>query len=160
MPLKALLVLEAFEVEGEDVRQFLDFHPDQREKKVSFIMQSFPREEAHLFSASCRPQHLSQENLFRWHNISLALNCRRQAVTEEFGSISIERSKNSSSREVTWSASKVSTPERGCLVEEDHSRFRKKGIEFRSSRRLRIIDGPTSWVSCDSILSKYLQESS
>lgn len=56
-----------------------------------------------LFSASCRPQHLSQENLFRWHNISLALNCRRQAVTEEFGSISIERSKNSSSREVTVS---------------------------------------------------------
>lgn len=59
----------------------------------------------HLFSASCKPQHLSHENLFRWQSISLALNCRKHAVTDELGSISIERSRKASSREVTCTSS-------------------------------------------------------
>jgi len=46
---------------------------------------------------------MSQWNLFRSHNISLALNCRKQADTELFCSISIERSKKTSSRLVTFS---------------------------------------------------------
>jgi hypothetical protein len=59
-------------------------------------------ETTYRFSASCRPQQLSQKNLFRWHNISLALNWRKHAVTLEFCSISIERSRNDSSREDTF----------------------------------------------------------
>ena len=55
----------------------------------------------HRFSASCRPQHESQKNLFFSHNISLALNCFKQAVTLEFCSMSIERSRNASSRDET-----------------------------------------------------------
>jgi hypothetical protein len=54
------------------------------------------------FSASCSPQQLSQKNLFRWHSISLALNWRKHAVTLEFCSMSIERSRNDSSREDTF----------------------------------------------------------
>lgn len=53
------------------------------------------------FSASWSPQHESQKNLFRWQSISLALNCRRHAVTDEFCSMSIERSRKDSSREDT-----------------------------------------------------------
>lgn len=56
-----------------------------------------------LFSASCRPQHASQKNLFLWQSISLALNCRKQAVTLEFCSISMDKSKKDSSREDTFS---------------------------------------------------------
>ena len=55
------------------------------------------------FSASCRPQQLSQKNLLRWQSISLALNCRRHAVTDEFCSMSMDRSKKDSSREDTVS---------------------------------------------------------
>lgn len=59
-------------------------------------------DKTHRFSASCSPQQLSQKNLFRWHNISLALNCRKHAVTLEFCSMSMERSRNDSSREDTF----------------------------------------------------------
>lgn len=65
------------------------------------------RDGTNRFSASCSPQHWSQENLFRWHSISLALNWRRQEVTLEFGSISIDRSKNASSRDVTCDPASV-----------------------------------------------------
>ena len=57
--------------------------------------------DTHRFSASCSPQQLSQKNLFRWQSISLALNWRRHAVTDEFCSMSIERSRKDSSRAET-----------------------------------------------------------
>ena len=57
----------------------------------------------HLFSASWRSQQESQKNLFFWQSISLALNWRRHAVTEEFCSMSIDRSKKDSSRDETVS---------------------------------------------------------
>ena len=41
--------------------------------------------------------------MFRWHSISLALNCLRHAVTLEFCSMSIDRSRNASSRADTVS---------------------------------------------------------
>ena len=52
---------------------------------------------AHLFSASWRSQQESQKNLFFWQSISLALNWRRHAVTDEFCSMSIDKSKKDSS---------------------------------------------------------------
>src|SRR5271156_2209837 len=55
------------------------------------------------FSASCKPPQTSQWNLLRSHNISLALNCRRHAETLEFCSISILKSKNTSSLVVKFS---------------------------------------------------------
>ena len=55
----------------------------------------------YLLSASCSPQQVSQENLFLPSNISLAENCLRQELTDEFCSISSDKSRNASSREVT-----------------------------------------------------------
>ena len=78
----------------------------------------------HLFSASWRSQQESQKNLFFWHSISLALNCLRHAVTDEFCSMSIERSMNDSSREETVShvkqrVSLVKTPSKSlCTMVE------------------------------------------
>ena len=57
----------------------------------------------HLFSASWRSQQESQKNLFFWHSISLALNCLKHAVTLEFCSISIDKSRKDSSRDETVS---------------------------------------------------------
>ncbi len=54
------------------------------------------------FSASWRPEQVSQKNLLRERSISLALNCRRHEVRDELRSMSIERSRNDSSREVTF----------------------------------------------------------
>ena len=53
--------------------------------------------------------------MFFWQSISLALNWRRHAVTDEFCSMSIDRSMNDSSRDDTVShvrhrVSLVSTP--------------------------------------------------
>src|SRR5271155_4312041 len=55
------------------------------------------------FSASCKPPQISQWNLLRSHNISLALNWRKHALTLEFCSISILKSKNTSSLVVIFS---------------------------------------------------------
>ena len=68
---------------------------------------------SYLFSASCRSQQESQKNLFFWQSISLAENCRRQAVTLEFCSISMERSRKDSSREETYWV--LSTAMRRCV---------------------------------------------
>jgi hypothetical protein len=92
IPPKILLILEPLQVKGKDIWQSLDFHPIHQ--------LSYRRvQRTDLFSASCRPQHESQKNLFFWHNISLAENCRRQDVTDVCCSISIDRSKKSSSRD-------------------------------------------------------------
>ena len=53
------------------------------------------------FSASCSPEQVSQKNLLRERSISLALNWRRHDVKEELRSMSIDKSRKSSSREVT-----------------------------------------------------------
>lgn len=134
VPLKALLVFEPLEVEGENVGEFLDLHPEEARSSISPRSWSSksPSEKAHLFSASCSPLHLSQKNLLRWHSISLALNWRRHDVTDEFGSMSIERSRNDSSRDVTY-------PLRVCISAPAHrpegrggAPFRRSGIAFRS----------------------------
>ena len=57
----------------------------------------------HLFSASCKLPHVSQKNLFLRESISLALNWRRHAVTDEFCSISMDKSRKDSSRDETVS---------------------------------------------------------
>jgi len=56
----------------------------------------------HLF-ASCRLQHASQKNLFSARSASEDENLRMHALTDEFCSISSERSRKHSSRLVTVS---------------------------------------------------------
>src|SRR5216684_1538122 len=88
-------------MECKYIWKFLYLHP-ARYRHVCQGGEQGENDMTHRFSASCSPQQLSQKNLFRWHNISLALNWRKQAVTLEFCSISIERSRNDSSREDTF----------------------------------------------------------
>src|SRR5882724_4203568 len=59
--------------------------------------------DAHRFSASWRLPQASQKNLFLCASISGALNWRRHAVTLEFWTMSMERSRKDSSREDTVS---------------------------------------------------------
>lgn len=73
------------------------------------------RTTTHRFSASISPPHASHQNLFPLHNISLALNCLKHAVTLAFCSMSSERSRKDSERAETVShvrhrVSEVSVP--------------------------------------------------
>ena len=82
--------------------KFLNLHPMRDVASMVTSVGKAKADKTHRFSASWRLQQLSQKNVFRWHNISLALNCRKHAVTLEFCSMSIERSRNESSREDTF----------------------------------------------------------
>jgi hypothetical protein len=89
-------------MEREYIWQFLYLHPKRISSRSSHAFGKTKDDKTDRFSASCSPQQLSQKNLFRWHNISLALNCRKHAVRLEFCSMSMERSRNDSSREDTF----------------------------------------------------------
>ena len=133
--------------------KFLNLHPMRDVASMVTSVGKAKADKTHRFSASWRLQQLSQKNVFRWHNISLALNCRKHAVTLEFCSMSIERSRNDSSREDTfrnlcqlihvWCHSPKVTPSTGAGMtrggglrlrhegrKDDGSPFRKSDSEF------------------------------
>ena len=146
---KVLLVFEAFEMECEHIRKFLYLHPIKDVISMVTNVGKTKADKTYRFSASWSPQQLSQKNLFRWHNISLALNCRKHAVTLEFCSMSIERSRNDSSREDTfcqgnlcqlihgWCHSPKVTPSTGAGMTRAGA-LRHEGRKDKDVRRLTV----------------------
>ena len=115
------------------------------------MSQKYKERITNRFSASCNPQQESQKNLFFAHSISLALNCLKHAVTDEFCSMSIERSMNDSSREETVShvrqrVSLVKTPSNSlCTMVEWYPVACAVDVEGAGCVDSVAIDVETSW---------------